>query len=153
MKPEYKEAFEEIYEIFNLMPKELLNKIPTKFYEMIKEERDTNYSPNIQEPLEKQKLKNETIIILGLIYRDFLCSPNEKKRLQEKDAKELREVEKTLEEEIREKYNPDDIFKNKNRIEPEEVQSSEETRMTIVQKEKWYKKIFNLIKNLFHSNK
>ena len=153
MKPEYKEAFEEIYEIFNLMPKELLNKIPTKFYEMIKEERDTNYSPNIQEPLEKQKLKNETIIILGLIYRDFLCSPNEKKRLQEKDAKELREVEKTLEEEIREKYNTDDIFKNKNRIEPEEVQSSEETRMTIVQKEKWYKKIFNLIKNLFHSNK
>ena len=153
MKPEYKEAFEEIYEIFNLMPKELLNKIPTKFYEMIKEERDTNYSPNIQEPLEKQKLKNETIIILGLIYRDFLCSPNEKKRLQEKDAKELREVEKTLEEEIREKYNPDDIFKNKNRIEPEEVQSSEETRMTIVKKEKWYKKIFNLIKNLFHSNK
>lgn len=153
MKPEYKEAFEEIYEIFNLMPKELLNKIPTKFYEMIKEERDTNYSPNIQEPLEKQKLKNETIIILGLIYRDFLCSPEEKRRLQEKDAKELQEVEKTLEEEIREKYNPDDIFKNRNRIVPEEIQTSEETRLTIVQKEKWYKKIFNLIKGLFHSNK
>ena len=31
LKPEYREAFEEIYEIFNLMPKELLNKIPTKF--------------------------------------------------------------------------------------------------------------------------
>lgn len=153
MKPEYREAFEEIYEIFNLMPKELLNKIPTKFYEMIEEERDINYSPNIQEPLEKQKLKNETIIILGLIYRDFLCSPDEKKRLQEKDAKELQEDEKTLEEEIREKYNPDDIFKNRNRIIPEETQTSEETRMTVVQEEKWYKKIFNLIKNLFHSNK
>lgn len=153
MEQEYREAFEEIYEIFNLMPKELLNKIPTKFYEMIKEERDTNYSPNIQEPLEKQKLKNETIIILGLIYRDFLCSKDEKKRLQEKDAKELQEMEKTLEEEIREKYNPDDIFKNRNKIVPEEIQTSEETRMTIVQKEKWYKKIFNLIKGLFHSNK
>ena len=110
MKPEYREAFEEIFEIFNLMPKELLNKIPTKFYEMIEEERDTNYFPNIQEPLEKQELKNETIIILGLIYRDFLCPPDEKKKLQEKDAKELQEVEKTLEKEIREKYNPDDIF-------------------------------------------
>lgn len=152
MKLEYKEAFEEIYEIFSLMPKELLNKIPTKFYEMIEEERDTNYSPNIQEPLEKQKLKNETIIILGLIYRDFLCSPEEKKRLQEKDAKELKEVEKALEEEIREKYNPDDIFKNRNRIIPEETQKSEETRMTVVQEEKWYQKIFNLIKGLFHRN-
>ena len=152
MKPEYREAFEEIFEIFNLMPKELLNKIPTKFYEMIKEERDTGYSPNIQEPLEKQKLKNETIIILGLIYRDFLCSPEEKKRLQEKDAKELKEVEKALEEEIREKYNPDDIFKNRNRIIPKETQKSEETRMTVVQEEKWYQKIFNLIKGLFHRN-
>lgn len=143
MKPKYREAFEEIYEIFNLMPKELLNKIPTKFYEMIKEERDMNYFPNIQEPLEKQKLKNETIIILGLIYRDFLCSPDEKKRLQEKDAKELQEVEKTL-------YNPDDIFKNRNRIVPKEIQPSAETRITIVQEEKWYQKIFNLIKGLFH---
>ena len=119
---------------------------------MIKEERDTNYSPNIQEPLEKQKLKNETIIILGLIYRDFLCPPNEKKRLQEKDAKELQEAEKELEEQIREKYNPDDIFKNRNRVIPQEEQPSEETRMTIVQEEKWYKKIFNLIKNLFNRN-
>lgn len=153
MKPEYREAFEEIYEIFSLMPKGLLKKIPTKFYEMIEEERDTNYSPNIQEPLEKQKLKNETIIILGLIYRDFLCSPDEKKRLQEKDAKEFQEVEKALEEEIREKYNPDDIFKNRNRVIPEGTQTSEEIRMTVVQEEKWYQKIFNLIKNLFHRNK
>ena len=107
---------------------------------MIKEERDTNYIPNIQEPLEKQKLKNETIIILGLIYRDFLCFPEEKKKLQEKDARELQEVEKELEEQIREKYNPDDIFKNRNKIVSQEEQPSEETRMTIVQEEKWYQK-------------
>ena len=52
-----------------------------------------------------------------------------------------------------EKYNPDDIFKNRNRIIQEKIQQSEETRMTVVQEKKWYKKIFNLIKNLFHSNK
>ena len=149
MKPEYKEAFEEIYEIFNLMPKELLNKIPTKFYEMIKEERDTNYSPNIQEPLEKQKLKNETIIILGLIYRDFLCSPEEKRRLQEKDAKELQEMEKALEEEIREKYNPDDIFKKKKEVKEEYFEQHEEKSIAVIPEEKWYKKIFNIIKGLF----
>ena len=150
MKPEYREAFEEIYEIFNLMPKELLNKIPTKFYEMIKEERDTNYFPNIQEPLEKQKLKNETIIILGLIYIDFLCSPDERKKLQEKDARELQEVQKAIEEEIRERYNPDDIFKKRNQNNIEESNNKEEsTSMIVIQEEKWYQKIFNLIKGLF----
>lgn len=133
---------------FLIYAKRLLNKIPTKFYEMIKEERDTNYIPNIKSH-QKTKIKNETIIILGLIYRDFLCFPEEKKKLQEKDARELQEVEKELEEQIREKYNPDDIFKNRNKIVSQEEQPSEETRMTIVQEEKWYQKIFNLIKGLF----
>ena len=131
------------------MPIELVNKIPSKFREMIVEEKYKNYIPDIKEPIEKCKLKNETIIILGLIYRDFLCSPDERKKLQEKDARELQEVEKAIEEEIREKYNPDDIFKNRNKIVLQEEQPSEETRMTIVQEEKWYQKIFNLIKGLF----
>lgn len=149
MKQEYKEAFTEVNEIIKMMPIELVNKIPSKFREMIVEEKDKNYIPDIKEPIEKCKLKNETIIILGLIYRDFLCFPDERKKLQEKDARELQEVEKAIEEEIREKYNPDDIFKNRNKIVLQEEQPSEETRMTIVQEEKWYQKIFNLIKGLF----
>ena len=95
-------------------------------------------------------MKNETIIILGLIYRDFLCSPDERKRLQEKDARELQEVEKAIEEEIREKYNPDDIFKKRNQNNIEESNNKEEnTSMIVIQEEKWYQKIFNLIKGLF----
>ena len=153
MKQEYKEAFSEVNEIIKMMPDELVNKIPSKFKEMIEEERDKEYNPNIQEPLEKQRLKNETIIILGLIYRDFLCSPDEKRRLQEKDARELQEVQKAIEEEIREKYNPDDIFKNKRQNIVEEIQPTEEnTSMIVVKEEKWYKKIFNLIKSLFKRN-
>lgn len=142
------EAFTEINEIFKLMPEELVNKIPNKFREMITEERDMQYLPDIKEPLEKCKLKSETIIILGLIYRDFLCLPDEKKRLQEKDARELKEVEQELENEMREKYNPDDIFKKKkeNRVEYDNI---EETGITVIQEEKWYKKIFDLIKSLF----
>lgn len=146
MKQEYKEAFSEVNEIIKMMPDELTNKIPSKFKEMLEDERDKEYNPNIQEPLEKQKLKNETIIILGLIYRDFLCPTDEKRRLQEKDARELQKVQKAIEE-IREKYNPDDIFKNKREIKDEEI--TEEKSLTVVKEEKWYQKIFNLIKGIF----
>lgn len=150
MKQEYKEAFTEVNEIIKIMPDELVNKIPSKFKEMLEDERDKEYNPNIQEPLEKCKLKNETIIILGLIYRDFLCSPDERKQLQEKDTRELQEVEKSIEEEIREKYNPDNIFKKKNQNNIEESNNKEEnTSMTVIKEEKWYQKIFNLIKGLF----
>lgn len=137
------EAFTEVNEIIKMMPKELADKIPIKFREMIEEERDKEYNPNIQEPLEKCKLKNETIIILGLIYRDFLCSQEERKKLQEKDAKELEEVQKYIEEENRKEYNPDDIFKNKKQS------NIENNSMIEIKEEKWYQKIFNIIKGLF----
>lgn len=141
------EAFTEVNEIIKMMPDELVNKIPTKFLEMIEEERDTQYNPNIQEPLEKQKLRNETIIILGLIYRDFLCTTEQRKKLQEKDARDLQEAKRELEEELRQKYNPDDIFKNKKPINKE--QEEQEKAMVVIEEERWYQKIFNLIKNLF----
>ena len=145
MKQEYKEAFTEVNEIIKMMPDELVNKIPSKFREMLEDERDKEYNPNIQEPLEKCKLKNETIIILGLIYRDFLCSPDEKRRLQEKDARELQEVQRTIEEEIRKKYNPDDIFKKN--VYPNIAKEN----MQIVEynEEKWYQKIIEKILKMF----
>ncbi len=146
MKKEYMEAFSEVYEIFKLMPQELLNKIPKKFYEIIKEERDKEYLPNIKEPIENQKLKDETIILLGLIYRDFLCSQDEKKRLQEKDARDLKEAERILEAELREKYNPDNIFKkNREEIEP----SNEEIAMIEYKEQSFLKRLFEKIKSLF----
>lgn len=149
MKQEYREAFTEVNEIIKLMPIELVNKIPTKFREMMEEERDKTYLPDIKEPLEKCKLKNETVIILGLIYRDFLCLPEERKKLQEKDAKELQVAQQALEQEIRQKYNPDNIFKKN--IEKQALQK-EEKSLIVVQEEKWYKKIFELIKKFFNKN-
>lgn len=149
MKKEYMEAFSEIYEIFKLMPQELLNKIPQKFCEIIKEERDKEYIPNIKEPIENQKLKDETIILLGLIYRDFLCSTDERKKLQEKDAKELKEAQRFLEAELREKYNPDNIFKkNIAEIEP----NYEETAIIKYREQSFLKRLFEKIKSLFRIN-
>lgn len=146
MNQEYKQAFTEVYEILKLIPIEILNKIPKKFYNIIKEERDQEYFPDIKEPLEQQRLRNETIIILGLIYRDFLCLPEERIRLQAKDAKELKEIEMELEAQIREKYNPDEIFKGR-----EYKVAKPQTEQALVPvEEKWYKKIFNLIKNIFY---
>lgn len=146
MKQEYKEAFTEVNEIIKMMPDELVNKIPSKFREMLEDERDKEYNPNIQEPLEKCKLKNETIIILGLIYRDFLSSPDEKRKLQEKDARELQEVQKAIEDEIRQKYNPNDLFKKHNTTDNQLI---EECKSITIIEEKWYKKLYKLIKSIF----
>lgn len=148
----YSIAFEEVYEIFNLMPEELLNKIPIEFQKIIEEERDKNYFANIQEPIENCKLTNETIILLGLIYRDFLCVPEERKKLQENEARELKEIQADIENKLKEKYNPNDIFKSKERENPNNINLSvakDNTELMVAEKEKWYDKILNIIKKIF----
>ena len=86
MERAYEEAFTEVEEVIKLMPIDLVSKIPAQFRQTISENKATNYKVVIKEPLEEQKLKKETIAILGLIYRDFLASPEEREQLQMKDA-------------------------------------------------------------------
>ena len=148
MKEVYREAFSEIDEIFKLMPISFINKIPIKFRDMIHNEKSKEYQPIIEEPLENYTLKDETIIILSLIYRDFLCSKEEKERLKMRDAQRMKEVE----EELREKYNVDNLFKNRQKAqEDEQVQNN--NSLLVIEEEKWYKKIFNIIKKFFGKGK
>lgn len=73
-----------------------------------------------------------------------------KKKITRKRCKRITRSTKNIEEEIRKKYNPDDIFKDKRQNIIEEIQPNEEnTSIIVVKEEKWYKKIFNLVKGLF----
>lgn len=146
MKEEYKEAFAEVEQILNLMPTNLSNKIPLGFKQIISSEKSKTYHPKISEPIDECQLKDDTIIILAIIYRDFLCSKEKREKLITRDSNKLLEFENKL----REKYNPDDIFKNKVKIINEE--QTEEKRLTVIQEEKWYQKIFNIVKKLFKRN-
>ena len=148
MKEIYMDAFSEVDAIIKIMPSNLVNKIPLELQQLINEYKNDSYRPLIEEPIENYELMDESKIILSLIYRDFLCSNEEKEILKIRDSVKLKEEEKQL----REKYNPDDIVKNRNKIIPQKEQTSEETRIIVVQEEKWYQKIFNLIKGIFHRN-
>ena len=143
MEEKYKEAFAEVSEISKLMPQSMVNKIPKGFKDIIEKEKSSTYNVNIKEPLEECKLKEETIIIMALIYRDFLCTEEERKELKKRDAEELKKAE----EELREKYSTDKLFKKNSKDKVNELK--EEKSIAVVENEKWYQKIFNLVKGLF----
>ena len=125
MDKAYKEAFAEVDEIFKIMPIDLLSRIPAQFRQIISENKASNYQIDIKEPLEEEKLKKETVVILGLIYRDFLASPEEREELQLKDAEEL----KRIEEEMQQQYDIQNIFnKRKNK---ETIKVAEEETITM----------------------
>ena len=106
MNRAYEEAFAEVDEILKIMPADLLSKIPVQFRNIISENKAKDYKIEIKEPLDEEKLKEETVVILGLIYRDFLASPEERDELQAQDAEEL----KRLEEEMRQQYDMEKVF-------------------------------------------
>ena len=148
MKKEYEEAFAEVDEILQLMPIDLLIKIPLQFKKVISENRSQNYIPKIKEPIKEEDLKYETRVILGLIYRDFLVDPEEREKLQAQDAEEIRKIE----EELQKQYDVDNIFRK--RKEQKNTENAEDSTDMIIYKEQGFlQKIFNLIKGIFSKNK
>lgn len=142
----YEEAFAEIDEIFKIMPIDLLSKIPAQFRQMISENKARDYDVRIQEPLDERNLKGETVAILGLIYRDFLSSPEERDELQKRDSEELDRIEK----EKNEQYDIENVFSKRKNKQNEDSESSTEL---VVYKEKGFvRKIFNFFKNFFIKN-
>lgn len=142
---EYTEAIVEVLDILENSDDEINKKIPEKLIEFWRRNKSKTYKPNLDhnKPLNEMNLKDKTKDIITMVYLNYLCNKNEK----EITLDTIRENEENYQLMIREKYNPDDIFKNKREIKSE--QQTEEKNLTVVQEEKWYKKLFNIIKGLF----
>ncbi len=144
----YSKAYVELYEMIKYLPIEYKNKIPKYFYENLKKYMDTNYifTINLNQNLDEQNYMPETKALYINLYEKYLSNEDEQTFWKNYDSICTNMIEK----ERREKYNPDDIFKKQRQIMPKEEQDSKEnTKMIVVQEEKWYKKIFNIIKSLF----
>lgn len=148
MNKAYEEAFAEVDEILKIMPVDLLSKIPVQFRQVISENKAKNYKVQIKEPLEEQDLKEETVVILGLIYRDFLASPEEREELQANDAEEL----KRIEEEMQKQYDIEKVFE-KRKTEKNTINADTSTDLILYKEEGFLKKLLNLIKGFFNKNK
>lgn len=147
MDRNYQEAFVEVEEILKIMPVELSKKIPMKFRKIIIENQAPDYKVIIQEPLEQQKLKKETLVILGLIYRDFLCDEQERNELKIQDAQELEKIEK----ELQQKYDIQNVFdaRKENRKKQEVSEDDYSTSLTLYEEPTFLKRLFNIIKGIF----
>lgn len=148
---EFAEASAEMNEILKYMPDEEIEKIPSKLREFFKEVESKDYVTNINPnmPLDKQQIKEKTKDIIALIYRNYWCSEEERKELDQK----LIENDKKFEEELREKYNPDNIFKNNvttTKKEESEVKEAKIEQSLVPQETgKWYQRFLDMVKKWF----
>lgn len=147
---EYSEALSEIDDIFNHLDIEVLSKIPKKFKEFVSNNKSNTYKPAFNHSLKLNELplRKKTRAILSLIYFNFLC--NEEQKMEYK--KRIKENSIKREQEIKEKYNTDNLFKKKvleTKIQ-EEQQNIDNTVAMTEYKEGIFTKIINKIKRLIH---
>lgn len=111
---EYAMAYTEVVEILKHVPDEDVKKIPEEKLEFYKSNMDNEYKYKIDmtKKFEEQEMSDITKAILANIFRDYWATPYQKERIQAKEKYDLNK----LEEEKRDKYNPDNIFKNNKRI-------------------------------------
>lgn len=153
MENVYYDAYTEIYEILSYMPINYIRKLPKELLSLFEQKRnkDYKYCINTEKKINEQEMLIETKSILAILYRDFWSTPEKKEIILQKEKIER----DAYQNELREKYNPDNIFKNssKSKYITQDNDSNDKAfnnNVAMVEyKESIFKKIINKIKSIF----
>lgn len=91
-------------------------------------------------PIQFQTVNKNTMVVLSYLYLKYI---NENSEVKRKLLDKYKNNEIQYQEELRKKYNPENLFKNKKESKPEE------TSLVEVKKEKWYEKMFSFLRKMF----
>lgn len=141
---ELSEAAVEFNSILEYTSEDLKNKIPKKFLDFLQSIQSETYKFEYDKTkkLDEQKLKPKTRGLIALVYQDYICNDAEKEEYIQKSQKIIQQIEENK----REKYNPNDIFKDK------KIDNDKDTTNTVEiveYKESIIKRIIRKIKNIF----
>lgn len=144
---EYRIAATEVVYILDYFSEEFKANIPTNFLKFLNEQAIPEYNPNFDfsHGLDRLELRNKTKVLLAMIYRNYICSEKEKVEYE----KILKQNENTYQVELREKYNPDNIFQkdkkeyNTLNNERDNVQLVKYKESKLIKFINWFKKLFN----------
>lgn len=134
----------EVYEILNLLGNRYIGKIPTDLYEYISNNRDENYEVKFEslEELNEKNVSKKAVETVIYLYGKYFNQ-------SEDDRNELKRILVENEKELREKYNPDNIFQ-KESVNIEKARKVEEENVSIIKhKESIFAKFINKIKTFF----
>lgn len=149
MNIQRKEMYSEVYSVLNLLGEKYIKKLPISLINMIKDERKKEYNPryDLKINLAEQNIKRESLSMIALLHLNYWCESEE-----EKDS--LKELLKNNEErhqiEIREKYNPDNLFENRTKKENNLNEEEKGQIMIVPIKENFFTRVIKKLKKIFN---
>lgn len=138
---EYNKRLVEVDEILNYLSEEDLMKIPENVRQIIKENKDKEYTWQYDEtkPLKEQNISRDTIAFLSYLNMEYLLNEEQKQYMQQLHKLNEMKLEKE------EKYSGEDLFKDRS----EKVEQVSNSVALTAYKESFFTKIKNWFKNLF----
>lgn len=140
----YANAYIEVLEILKYIPVEDYNKIPKNKIELFETNSNKDYifkyDPN--KTLDEQNVSKITKGIIAILFRDYWATASQRERIISKQNYDRIKIEK----EKQEKYNPNDIFNEK---QTKNNTINIENTSIIEYKESLLSKFLNKIKNFF----
>ena len=143
------EMYSEVYSILNLLGSSYITKLPKSLFKIIEEEKSSTYNLQYSEDqsLSEQNIKRESLSMIALFHLNYWCNSDEEK---EQLKQLLKNNEEKHQAEIREKYNPDNLFKNNKQETIQEANVNSNNLAIVEYKESILKKFINKIKSLIH---
>ena len=150
MKSEEKIAYKQLITILNNMEPEYKEKIPKKLMKLFEENsaEDYEFHLDLTRPLQEQELNSKTLALLAMLNLNYWCETEEEKQ---ELIKHYTENERKYQEELRKKYNTDNIFQ-KNNSENKQEEITEEQVALVEHRESVIRRLINKIKSIFHRN-
>ena len=144
----YANAYTEVLEILKYIPIEDYNKIPKSKIEVFEENCNKKYKfiYNPSKTLEEQNVSEGGQAIIGLLFRDYWATEEQKNKIIKKQNYDRQQIEILK----RQQYTPDDIFKKDINIDPLENNTN---KSLIKYKETLFAKFKNFIFKILHMKK
>ena len=144
----YANAYKEVLEILKYISIEEYNKIPKIKIDIFEKYANKNYqfeyNPSLT--LEEQNVSEGAQAIIGILFRDYWATAEQKEKILQVQEAERMKIQKQNEE----KYNPDNLFKNKkHHTQNYENIISEEMSIVKYKERNFLEKLFDKIKHLF----
>lgn len=142
---EYANAYSEVLGILKFISKEDYEKIPNSKIELfeINQNKEYIFQYDPDRTLEEQNVSKRAKAIIGLLFRDYWATDEQKDKIirkQNYDRQILEEQKKSM-------YDVEKIFKK--RSYENDIKENEEVKEMLVYKETFFRKCINKIKSFF----
>ena len=140
---EYSKRLTEVDEILNYLDFSFYNKIPKDIINVIKENKDKNYTWKYDKTkeLKDQNVHKDTICILEYLNINYLLNEKQKEIMEKIHFSNQAKLERKK----KENYDGAELFKKRIL----QIENYEETKALTIKNENW---LIKLLKRLFHKN-